>query len=950
MPIAAQATPVRTPIGPPGSPAAGTATPRHLSGPRNAAGLRHADYVPGQLLVTFKTRAPQSQRLSALRAGQATARGAAVASAVQLVTVPGDQASLAAARARLAASPGVASVSYNYIRHATAFPDDPIYADFQKPYLNTIGMPGAWAISTGTSKQVIAIVDTGLDETQADFAGRIVPGYDFVAGTTTMTDPEGHGTFVAGVAAAKGNNGIDVAGVDWGARIMPVRVLDATGSGTDSNIVAGIEWAANHGATVINLSLGGAEHDPAIDQAVAYANAKGVVVVAAAGNDGNVDVPSYPAASPGVVAVGATDPSGHHAFFSTSGDWVSLSAPGYDITSTYPASADFPDGLATGDGTSFSSPMVAGAAALIRDRFPLLTPAQIRARLMATATDTGPQGFDPFNGAGVLDVQAALGGPKLPSLANAGTSAGVLASSALSIAVPGQTSSNFAADGQNRWFTFTVPTAGPFTIRAQPSVAADCSLSRQSPAQPQDPELTLYDAAFARVGQTSQDPMACDNQSASVSLNLAAGQYYVLVDNAAHTGSGTNSFTTSVSAALSGGTPSAGAQPWVTDASPAPLATGVATGVAPTITLGRTMNASTISSATVTLLRGETGDPVPATVSFGSGVVTVTPTAALAPGTDYVVQAMGVKDLAGNAMPETRVSFTTQGSGTPAAVTGFTAAGGIGTAVLHWINPPESDLNRIVLKYANGTTPPLSADGSGTVLLNGYGTDITVPGLIPGQDYAFAIWTRDFSGNISTAQTAVLSGTTGSVRFSPATVAYGQTTTVTATFLDGSTHSPVVGATAQIYWRHHGTTSWSRIAVGPTNGSGQLSVLAKPPWPADFYAYSLGTSSRIGTLVTPTLSVAFSISYRLSATRAAPGVPVTVSGGVLPGSSGQLVYFENYYGSLWHLVATKPLTSSSSYAFSIKLSKQGAYSFRLVKLPASGYAAGTTPTFTITVV
>ncbi|MCU1589310.1 MAG: hypothetical protein JWP11_566 [Frankiales bacterium] len=276
-------------------------------------------------------------------------------------------------------------------------------------------------VGTATG-QLVAIVDTGVDAGHPDLAGVVLPGIDCQTGLpgggcggTGSSDPNGHGTHVAGIVAAVADNGIGGAGLAQGAQILPVRVMAADGSGWDSDAAQGVFWAVDHGATVINLSFGGPDHSTVMDSAVSYALGKGVSVVVAAGNEGETGNPvEWPAADPGVIAVGAVDDTGAHPAWSNTGSHLALVAPGVKILSTLssrtPASsvdpAD-PAGYATWDGTSMAAPFVSAAAALLRHAQPTLNVAAVRQRLMDTADDLGPPGFDPVYGAGFVDVVAA---------------------------------------------------------------------------------------------------------------------------------------------------------------------------------------------------------------------------------------------------------------------------------------------------------------------------------------------------------------------------------------------------------------------------------------------------------------------------------------------------------------------------------------------------------------
>jgi hypothetical protein len=256
--------------------------------------------------------------------------------------------------------------------------------------------------------QVVAVVDTGVQADHPDLAGVVLPGTDVVSpGGDGRVDPNGHGTHVAGIVAAVRDNGIGGAGLAQGAQILPVRVMEADGSGWDADAAKGLVWAVDHGATVVNLSFGGPDRSTVMDAAVQYALAKGASVVVAAGNEGEVGDPiEWPAANPGVIAVGAVDAVSVHPAWSSTGSHLAVVAPGARITSTVPYSAD-PSGYATWDGTSMAAPFVSAAAALLRRAQPTLTAADVRQRLVDTATDLGPSGFDPQYGAGLVDVVAA---------------------------------------------------------------------------------------------------------------------------------------------------------------------------------------------------------------------------------------------------------------------------------------------------------------------------------------------------------------------------------------------------------------------------------------------------------------------------------------------------------------------------------------------------------------
>jgi subtilisin family serine protease len=305
-------------------------------------------------------------------------------------------------RRELLASPAVTEVQPNHLRRAAAVASDPAYSNWQAPYFEAAGIAGAWDVTTGRDDLVVAVVDSGVDLDHPDLAARLVPGFDFVNNDTRPDDDLGHGTMVAGVVAAQANNGAGGTGVTWRGRIMPIKVLDEDGIGNDYDIAAGIVWAAEHGASVINLSLGGPGASPILQKAIDRAVELNAVVVAAAGNDNSTE-PNWPAAANGAVAVGATNRSNARARFSNYGSWLDLMAPGVGIYSTA-VGGDY----SAGEGTSYSTPIVSGVALLARSADRGASAGTIVERLRRGAKDLGAPGFDSEYGAGLVNALATL--------------------------------------------------------------------------------------------------------------------------------------------------------------------------------------------------------------------------------------------------------------------------------------------------------------------------------------------------------------------------------------------------------------------------------------------------------------------------------------------------------------------------------------------------------------
>jgi len=397
-----------------------------------AALLPGAPYVGDEVVVKLKSGAPpDSYRSYAPSAHlQAGATAALAALGVTILKVPVGK--VPQVLADLNRSSAVEFAEPNYLVHtAVITPSDPGWADQYGPV--RIQAPQAWDIITGSITVTIAIIDTGVDLNHPDLAAKIWTnpgetgldgngndkrtngmddegdgyvddwrGWDFVNGDNDPQDDYGHGTHVSGIAAAASDNGIGIAGMAWGAKIMPLKILDSSGNGSDSDVAAAMVWAADHNANIINLSLGGDAPAAVMEAAINYAHGHGVTVVAAAGNTGKPGV-LYPAAYPNAIAVAATNSNNNHASFSSYGAEVDLAAPGAGIYSTYwtPGSGST---YTTLSGTSMSTPHVTGVAALLASLPQFNKPDKIRLALEETTLDLGPVCHDPFYGLGLVQA------------------------------------------------------------------------------------------------------------------------------------------------------------------------------------------------------------------------------------------------------------------------------------------------------------------------------------------------------------------------------------------------------------------------------------------------------------------------------------------------------------------------------------------------------------------
>ncbi len=361
-------------------------------------------YRTGEALIGFR-RALSSAEAAALLSRFGVAVKAQIADDTYLISAP--EAVLAQAMTVLASRLDVRYVERNGIACAGLTPTDPDYND---PFLvyapQLLGAPAAWDVTTGSASVIVAVVDTGVSLSHPEFAGRILPGWDFVNSDSDPSDDQGHGTHVAGIIAAAMSNGLGTTGLAPNVSILPVKVLSAAKSGTWANVALGIRYAADHGARVINLSLGGTTPSTALLDAIRYALNKGALVVAAAGNQSS-SAPFYPAYYEEVVAVSATDEYDAYWSISNYGSWVDISAPGSSIWSTY-WTASNPAAFSFMSGTSMAAPHVTGLAALIWSVNASLTPAEVRTIIQNTATDKGTAGFDPYYGWGRINVAAAV--------------------------------------------------------------------------------------------------------------------------------------------------------------------------------------------------------------------------------------------------------------------------------------------------------------------------------------------------------------------------------------------------------------------------------------------------------------------------------------------------------------------------------------------------------------
>lgn len=276
-----------------------------------------------------------------------------------------------------------------------------------------IKAPGGWDWTTGSDNVIIAVIDSGVALDHEDLQSKIVPGRDYVNDDEDAYDDHGHGTFSASIAAAEANNGVGIAGVNWHAMIMPIKVMDRNGYGSYLAIALGMRYAVDNGARVLNLSIGGRSASFILEDACSYCFSNGAVIAVAAGNTGSAVL--YPAAYDDYcLAVAATDAFDERPSWSNYGPQVDVAAPGYFVWGADYSPND-PSNLSSyrwNSGTSFATPYVAGAAALVMAYKPELTNSQIMALIKYTADDVNADthpGVDDFLGYGRINLETLLG-------------------------------------------------------------------------------------------------------------------------------------------------------------------------------------------------------------------------------------------------------------------------------------------------------------------------------------------------------------------------------------------------------------------------------------------------------------------------------------------------------------------------------------------------------------
>ena len=363
-----------------------------------AKAMRANSFAPGRILVEARAGLPGAE-FDKILAPYGGMRRKVGQSNLNVVEVPSNGSEQAVIE-QLMRNPNIKYAEVDRLVAPSFVPNDPYFGI--ESHLSVIGAGAAWDMSRGAGV-TIAILDSGVDSTHPDLAGQLLPGYNFYDNNGNTADVNGHGTAVAGTAAAAINNGQGVAGIAGQAKILPVRISGADGWAYVSTIAQGLTWAADHGARVANCSYEGLADSAAIQSAAAYMKAKGGLVVVSAGNSGT-NQPIAPTTT--MIPVSATDNNDNFASWSSSGNYVAMSAPGSVWTTSRGGNYQ------QWNGTSFSSPLVAGVVALMMSANPALDAPALENLLFKTSVDLGNPGRDSYFGWGRVNAAAAVQGAR----------------------------------------------------------------------------------------------------------------------------------------------------------------------------------------------------------------------------------------------------------------------------------------------------------------------------------------------------------------------------------------------------------------------------------------------------------------------------------------------------------------------------------------------------------
>jgi len=464
---------------------------------------RKIEFVKGRVLVQPRAGLSDKEMDKLLKPHGGRRNGHLKEINVHIIELP-ENANEVAVMNALSKNPHLKFAELDLAVRADMIPNDPYYGSAW--HLPRINGPTAWDSSTGVGITV-AILDSGVDGTHPDLRSSLVPGWNTYNNDSNSSDVYGHGTKVAGAAAAAGANSAGVAGVAWRAKIMPIRVTDTSGYAYSSTISSGLTWAANHGARVANLSFGGVAGSSSVASAAQYMRSKGGVVVVAAGNSG---VQEPYAASPYLTVASATTSTDTKASFSSYGAFVDVGAPGVSIWTTTRGG-----GYGSVSGTSFASPVTAGVYALMMAANPNLQPTTLDTLLFSTARDLGTSGFDNYFGNGRVDAAAAVSAARsavatdttAPSIAITSPSGGARVSGVVPVSVAA--SDNVGVSKVQLYLNntlFATDTVSPYGFSVDTTAMADGGLTLMARAYDAAGNVTTSSNAGVTVANDTTPP------------------------------------------------------------------------------------------------------------------------------------------------------------------------------------------------------------------------------------------------------------------------------------------------------------------------------------------------------------------------------------------------------------------------------------------------------------
>lgn len=521
--------------------------------------------------------------------------------------------------------------------------------------LDQMRVRDAWSRSKGGSN-VIAVLDTGVQADHPDLKGRVLAGRNFVPSTpnNNAADDNGHGTWVAGIIAANANDAYGIAGISWTDKILPVKIMNANGTGSTADLIDGIYWAADEGAEVINMSVGGFPYLSSVQNAVNYAWGKGSILVGAAGNN-NREERFYPASLTNVISVSATQVNDEFSNWSSYGPAVDVSAPGSSVGTTNCTATICPNrswGAHTYiSGTSFATPNVAGVVALMLAEYPERSPAWVVDRLISTVDDRGYAGWDNRYGRGRVNAFRAVGGSVVQPtrLGGDGLETNNGLSSARVVGLGVTTRPTIYPAGDVDTFAVDVPEAGRLDVRVTGVVDTRAYPWNKS-GLPVDPTVELYNTAgtlLKRVDAVweSGTELAQVSIGGPTRILIRVSNYYANGNRSAYAITPTYADTV---------------PPKATFVSPGAGAKEVSRFVDPLVRFSEPV--SGVSTSTLRLRDTSTNSIVSTTVSYDSArrEARIRPSAKLVTQRTYRIEATaGIRDAFGNALTAANGSFTT---------------------------------------------------------------------------------------------------------------------------------------------------------------------------------------------------------------------------------------------------------------------------------------------------